>query len=156
MCVKKIVCLAMCVKKIDCRQPADLYIKKTAKKIKRRPKLFLAPLGQQFHLIGILYIPILGTADFLQLLWNRNLRDNIMVAVELCPGKKSLSLLKVLVRKKNHTLPPAIKWSAPNKLLTFRISVSTLPGKTRHTTVGYRSNRSCLPSLSLVSNCVTV
>ena len=56
MCVKKIVCLAMCVKKIDCRQPADLYIKKTAKKIKRRPKLFLAPLGQQFHLIGILYI----------------------------------------------------------------------------------------------------
>ena len=44
----------MCVKKIDCRQPADLYIKKTAKKIKRRPKLFLAPLGQQFHLIGIL------------------------------------------------------------------------------------------------------
>ena len=31
---------------------------------------------------------ILGTADFLQLLWNRNLRDNIMVAVELCPGKK--------------------------------------------------------------------
>ena len=78
----------MCVKKIDCRQPVDLYIKKTAKKIKRRPKLFLAPLGQQFHLIGILYIPILGTADFLQLLWNRNLRDNIMVAVELCPGKK--------------------------------------------------------------------
>ena len=56
MCVKKIVCLAMCVKKIDCRQPADLYIKKTAKKIKRRPKLLLAPLGQQFHLIGILYI----------------------------------------------------------------------------------------------------
>ena len=56
MCVKKIVCLAMCVKKIDCRQPADLYIKKTAKKIKRRPKLFFAPLGQQFHLIGILYI----------------------------------------------------------------------------------------------------
>ena len=56
MCVKKIVCSAMCVKKIDCRQPADLYIKKTAKKIKRRPKLFLAPLGQQFHLIGILYI----------------------------------------------------------------------------------------------------
>ena len=51
MCVKKIVCLAMCVKKIDCRQPADLYIKKTAKKIKRRPKLFL-----QFHLIGIFYI----------------------------------------------------------------------------------------------------
>ena len=56
MCVNKIVCLAMCVEKIDCRQPADLYIKKTAKKIKRRPKLFLAPLGQQFHLIGILYI----------------------------------------------------------------------------------------------------
>ena len=56
MCVKKIVCLAMCVKKIDCRQPADLYLKKTAKKIKRRPKLFLAPLGQQFHLIGILYM----------------------------------------------------------------------------------------------------
>ena len=56
MCVKKIVCLAMCVKKIDCRQPADLYIKKTANKIKRRPKLFLAPLGQLFHLIGILYI----------------------------------------------------------------------------------------------------
>ena len=24
----------MCVKKIDCRQPADLYMKKTAKKLK--------------------------------------------------------------------------------------------------------------------------
>ena len=35
MCVKKIVCLAMCVKKIDCRQPADLYIKKNLlKKLK--------------------------------------------------------------------------------------------------------------------------
>ena len=31
---------------------------------------------------------VLFTAHFLQLLWNRNLRDNIMVAVELCPGKK--------------------------------------------------------------------
>ena len=89
MCEKNSL-LAMCVKKIDCRQPADLYIKKNAKKIKRRPKLFLAPLGQQFHLIGILYIlPHLNkNENFLQLLWNRNLRDNIMVAVELCPGKK--------------------------------------------------------------------
>ena len=52
MCVKKIVCLAMCVKKIDCRQPADLYIKKLLKKLKEDQNF--SSLRQQFHLIGLL------------------------------------------------------------------------------------------------------
>ena len=116
MCVKKIVCLAMCVKKIDCRQPADLYIKKTAKKIKRRPKLFLTPLGQQFHLIGILYIlPHLNKHEKQSTIYyscylGLHVQDNIMVAVELCPGKKSLSLpprgknCLLLIREKKNSL----------------------------------------------------
>ena len=55
--------------------------------------------SEQYDIWMAQYTVVYGTATMgtaiktleyyiLQLLWNRNLRDNMMVAVELCPGKK--------------------------------------------------------------------
>ena len=73
--------------------------KKNTKKIKRRPKLFLAPLGQQFHLIGILYI-----------LPHLNKHEKHNGCCRIMSWKKSLSLpprgknCLLLIREKKNSL----------------------------------------------------